>query len=523
MPVLTPTPNSSFQRWAVQAVSCGCLLMLAFSVSASRIQADDLIASNAVVDKAGLTIDWFTQSGVAGKESIVDSVLNVNENKATTFFVLEAGKIREVISEKSLDAFGKPFGIEGALQYIEDRKEVISAELKNEGITNVEIKLDQYTLPESTVYTLSSDGVVTAINADTGKTNWTAEIGDNRVPSIGLAVSDDFVAAANVLSVYLLEASTGRVLWTRKCAGPIAAPPAVSDERIYVPLTNGRMESFPTGNGGGGSFTFVARGRGTVRPLITDLTVSWPTSTGDLNIAVLHGDKTNAISYRLVSDEAIVSSPAYKDGTLYVSSLDGFVYAIDEQTGSIKWEVSTGEGISQSPVPLGTSVYVVTDDRKFYKLDAKTGYQQWAKPIENMGQFVGASQARIYLTDPFGRLVVIGRESGAILSQIPAGQIDHIATNSQTDRLYFGSHAGLLQCLREKQSHTPYFHANELESKAEPSAVSLDGSAEKKPPEPKMEDDPFGGLGKPDNQPAPKTDSKPATAEDDPFKTGGGQ
>ncbi len=517
MPDLSRPRSSGLSRSNSLMFHFSSLALLASLLIVPPTRANDDIASNAVVDKAGLTVDWFTRSGAVGREKIVDAALNVNENKATTFFIVEAGNYREVISENDLDAFGKPYGIEGALQHIEDRKEVIAAELKAAGKEDVELKLDQYSLPESSIYLLSSEGVVTSIDADTGKTNWTTEIGDSRLPSIGLGVSDQFIAAADVSTVYLLDASTGKLLWSQRCAGPIAASPAVSDERVYVPLTNGRLESFPTGENGRGSFTFVARGQGTARPLVTDLTLSWPTSDGILNVAARYGDKTNAISYRLVSDNTIVSSPTYKDGTIYSTSLDGFVYAIDEQTGNLNWEVSTGEGISLSPVPIRDSVYVVTNDRMLYKLDAKTGFQKWEEPVPHVTRFVGAGRDRVYVTDEFGNLVVISQSTGTILNRISAGRIDYIASNDQTDRLYFGSNTGLVQCLREVQSKVPYFHANE-ELEAESQAAPIGAEKKAKQDAIKMEDDPFKILGQPETKPK----SDPFGEDDDPFKTGGG-
>ena len=329
-------------------------------------------------------------------------------------------------------------------------------------------------------------------------------------------MNDNYVAAANGSTIYLLESSTGKVLWSRRCAAPASAPPAVSEDRVFVPLMNGKMESFPTDNNGYGSFTFIARGSGTARPLVTERTVAWPTSHGDLNIAARFGPRRKGVAYRLVSDDAIISSATVEDETVFVASLDGYVYAIDEQSGKIKWEVSTGEGISQTPATVGNSVYVVTDDERLFKLSLEKGKHEWAEPIPNIGKYVGASRDRLYLTDSFGDLVVISPDSGAILSRVSAGNVEYIVRNDETDRLYIGSDGGLVQCLREVASKMPHFHANEALGEIAPTPTAAEKA---QPPAIKAEEDPFAEKSQPAEKPA---ESDPFAVEDDPFKTDGG-
>lgn len=179
--------------------------------------ADEGLVSDALVDKAGMTVDWFAQSGIGPRDEIADWDLNINENKATTYFVVEAGNMREIISENSPNAFGQPFGKDGAVEYLEIRKDVIAAELKNEGITDVEIKVDQFTLPESTIYLMTGTGLVVALDADTGRNKWTTQVGDGQFPSVGLGSSNNHVVAVVGSTVYCLDPAKGKVLWSRRC------------------------------------------------------------------------------------------------------------------------------------------------------------------------------------------------------------------------------------------------------------------------------------------------------------------
>lgn len=79
---------------------------------------------------------------------------------------------------------------------------------------------------------------------------------------------------------------------------------------------------------------------------------------------------------------AIHSSPAVIDGTVYIGSRDGNVYALDEETGQLKWKFKTGSWVDSSPAVADGVVYVGSNDGKLYALDAATGQQLWAYNAE---------------------------------------------------------------------------------------------------------------------------------------------
>ena len=525
---------SKLLNWIMLALMC-----LAYPAAGA---AEEGLASDAMVDKAGITVDWFAQSGIGPRDEIVDWDLNVNENKATTYFVVEAGNLREIISEYSPNAFGEAFGKDGAVQYIEIRKDVIAAELKNEGITDVEIKVDQFSLPETTIYLLTGEGLVVALDADTGRNKWTTQVGSGQFPAIGLGSDDKHVAAVVGSTIYCLDPANGKVIWSRRCKHAVSASPAVCEDYVYVPLLDGRMEALPIETKGLGSFLFVAQGAGTSRPMVTEKTVSWPTAKGDLNVAARFGDRNHALSYRLRANEAILSTPTFQSGLMFAASLDGFVYAIDEEEGSIRWEITTGEEISQSPFPVGNSVYAISDEGSLYGIEIESGEFKWRSPVKNVGRYLGASSDRLYVTDTFGQLLVINRVSGAILSRVNAGDIKYILPNYQTDRIYIASGTGIVQCLHEVASKRPYFHNGEFNAIAQPTeiqegqpkpemtaaenpfATADDKSKSSAPIVSGSDEDPFATsddkpmadeVDEPENQPATEPENDPTMTTDD--------
>lgn len=75
------------------------------------------------------------------------------------------------------------------------------------------------------------------------------------------------------------------------------------------------------------------------------------------------------------------------DGTVYVSSGDSFMYALDGKTGEKKWEFEANQWRSRSAA-IGTdgTVYYGTDDYSVYALNGKTGAKLWEFPTGSIIQ-----------------------------------------------------------------------------------------------------------------------------------------
>ncbi|HTS70523.1 MAG TPA: PQQ-binding-like beta-propeller repeat protein [Terriglobia bacterium] len=70
------------------------------------------------------------------------------------------------------------------------------------------------------------------------------------------------------------------------------------------------------------------------------------------------------------------STPAVRDGVVYVGSGTGILYAIDAASGNLKWKFATPSEISSSPAVAEGLVYV-NSDSGFFAVDAATGRPAW--------------------------------------------------------------------------------------------------------------------------------------------------
>jgi outer membrane protein assembly factor BamB len=83
-----------------------------------------------------------------------------------------------------------------------------------------------------------------------------------------------------------------------------------------------------------------------------------------------------------VPSAASRSEPVASNGTVYVGSSDGGIYALDALTGGRKWRFQTGAGISATPVIDRNSVHIGSWDGRFYAIDIMTGQPKWSFDVE---------------------------------------------------------------------------------------------------------------------------------------------
>ena len=534
-----------------------CICLVSSSVLAAKGGPNDGGISSANAGPAGLVVEWFTQVEVGAGGRLVDVQYTVDENFTTTLFTVSYGNFSERISENDLDAFGKPYEIKGAEEQANLRREIIEAELKAQGKSDVKVEVKKVVVPKTMLYAVNSHGVVTAIDAESGETKWVEAVGRSGFPTIGLGASigtfvsekgksvyqPGRVAVINGNSVYCLDADSGKILWSEPTMWPPSAPPGVSENFVFVPTTNGRLQAFPMKTKGVGIDNFVSIGLSTSRPLLTDRTVSWATKSGYYTVAP-NNDTVRSPKYRVNASDAILSTGGYSNGFLYVTSKDGYIYSINERQGSVNWELTMGQQILESPVALMNDLYIFTRENNLFKIAAESGKlaSGWDKPVSGVTQYVGASQKNFYVLDKFGNLMVLDQATGNRINLIAGSPLSLVCPNTKSDRLIVGSESGFIQCLREVGNEFPFFHATEAkksdaqkadqdnpfqtkESSKDPFKAGIDDDPFKMTPQKKTDDDksdPFksGGANDPFKS-GGSDDPFKSGGSDDPFKSGG--
>lgn len=95
-------------------------------------------------------------------------------------------------------------------------------------------------------------------------------------------------------------------------------------------------------------------------------------------------------------------------GTVYVGTDAGTVYAVDAATGAIEWSVGLGSAVVDSPALANGHLYVPTEGDGLVVLDAATGAPTWT----------GSTEGHAVTQQPAvaGDVVYVGTAGGGVLA-----------------------------------------------------------------------------------------------------------
>jgi len=478
----------------------GFCLVFGTVVAPVAAQSSSSLISPTEANRFGLERVWFTRVQFDRARGRIEHIRqHVSSKYGYAVHEVISKRGRKVITDRDLDRFGTPLGKEGA----ERQANVLVQQLTRSGI---EAEIKTQVLPEITIYVVSDSGAVQAIDGETGRTRWSTYIGSPRFPTDAPGANDDYVAIVNGTNLYVLNQATGEIAWRRQTQSAPGAGPAVSGERVFVPMIGGTIEAYLVADGRQPPWIFQSRGRAVVQPVIAGTVVAWPTDKGDLYVAEAN---LTGIRYRLETGRPVVARPtSVPPNRIVVVSTDGYVYCIHESSGSLVWRFSTGEPIVKPAVAIDDALFVVTDDDNLFRLSAETGQEQWWAP--RIREIVSASKTRLYCQGDTGQLIIFDMATGGRLGALSTELLDVRMVNYQTDRIFLGSSTGVIQCLREVGAEWPTIRAGGLEEKPEKEVVKDAPAAEEEPAPAPAVSDPFGAFG---TEPA----ADPPASTEDPF------
>jgi outer membrane protein assembly factor BamB len=306
------------------------------------------------------------------------------------------------------------------------------------------------------------DGVFVALNQMTGHVVWQSRIG--RFPNGKGILSSPVVYADTVYFggydgvVYALDARTGEKRWTYHDADWIGSSPALSVDRglLFIGLEFGLFKKR-----GGIVALNLETGKEVWRVTHRELTHSSPFYIAVKNMVVIGSNDGKVYAYDAMNGTLlweyqtlgdIKTSFVYdkKRNLIAFGSMDGKLYVLSVENGSPIFARSMSAGIYSTPLIDKDTLYVASLDKYVYAIDMNTWKDQWefgtggrifATPIIAEGSlWIGSNDGRLYELDP---------QSGRLVSffQVTERIVNRIVYNEKTKRFFVPTSKNEMYCI----------------------------------------------------------------------------
>lgn len=273
----------------------------------------------------------------------------------------------------------------------------------------------------SIVYVPTQTGRILAFSVGTGSGQWQRSLGFEVATDLTMTENGVLVAEAGLSAdfVYNLDGATGEVRWQYEMEDRYAYDcPVVGGGRIYVGRNatieartrSDRTKLWTASVGGFDNFRAADRNNGVTYSDYEGGTLfAGGTNNGVISLDAESGEE----NWRFENIGDVDSTPVLADGTLYVTTEEPALHAIDPSIGTERWQVDL-DGSPTSPVVADDMVYLGTDANSVYGFDAQSSEQRWR--FETGGGVVvppAVLDGTVYAASTDGTLYAL-REEGAI-------------------------------------------------------------------------------------------------------------
>ncbi len=318
----------------------------------------------------------------------------------------------------------------------------------------------------SKIFTMDSEGTVSAMSGSDGSRLWSLKTVPDQKTGFdfvhpfntnnlarngfggGLAADGGKIyAATGYGSVLALDASSGKVIWSKMFSIPIREAPTASEGRVFVVNSDSELLCL---NGADGSQLWVQKGLPENAALLTSASpavagnlVFAPYPSGEIaaiDIKTGHAKWTDALARGSITTSATAigeaARPVVDREAVFAMSRGGQLIATSREKGERLWTREI-EG-TQMPWVAGDTVFVVDVTGKLIALTRKDGKVRWVTSLPGDGRWNGPVLAgnRLWLASSNGQLVAVEAQSGNIATQTDLGTPVMITPVVAEGRLY---------------------------------------------------------------------------------------
>ena len=328
---------------------------------------------------------------------------------------------------------------------------------------------------DAMLYTLDEKGIVTAFDrVNSKKIIWTYAIkmkekSEAKEPFSNAGITYDNGAVYVVTgknTVLALQASDGKLLWSRSVNSMVRSAPAVGNDMLFVTTMDNHLYAL---NIKDGSIVWIHAGLtadvsvlGAASPIFVRNIVIVSYSSGEIfALNAMNGNELWSDSVSQQNNKTLFTlsdinvSPVIYKNLVITASQEGVLGAWDIQGGLKIWQQPLA--VSDSPWVAGDFAYVLTQDSQVLCLHLPTGAIRWVSQLpayknekdkKNPYEWHGPVMAggSLWIVGAHGQLATVSAEDGKIIRQEPVAKNIRVSpVIAQETMFLLGSHGNLME------------------------------------------------------------------------------
>lgn len=172
--------------------------------------------------------------------------------------------------------------------------------------------------------------------------------------------------------LYAISSATGQFAWNYTTDGPIHTSPTVNQGHVFWGSDDGYLYAVNLANH---RLAWRFDGGSPVRssPVVSGDYLYFGTDQGDFFCITVSGQ----MKWRSKAKRSIMGTPAVSHNTVFFTSLDGMLYALDAKSGWAVWRFRMGKGSVSTPCIAENYVIVGSADGNIYCVDSNSSREIW--------------------------------------------------------------------------------------------------------------------------------------------------
>lgn len=304
------------------------------------------------------------------------------------------------------------------------------------------------------IYYVSSDGILKAIDMETGEEEWNLDLEAKTNSSPIIHSNRLYIGCEDGLKA--VNINSHKVVWDYDCDN-VAPAPVYHDDIIYFGSDDGHL--YGVNEDGKVKFDKKLGDELRTSPIVVDNTI-YVGSTGGKMYSIGTDESKN---WEFTTGDEILSSPAYVNKTIIFGSNDGSVYCLKKSDGDLEWKVDLNDKVISSPTVDGhdNNVFIGSDEGNMTCLDVRDGTVKWSHSTGDKVQSTAAIKDNLVaFGSNNGYLYVLNKYTGAEEFTYNPGTIlfNSAITSSPVingNSLFFGDDSGNVYSLNINKYEVP--------------------------------------------------------------------